>query len=70
MLLFRSEEHRERWSDSRGLGRGATLSLTVLWRLADIWYRDRMSPSWRRRTPDEAQAVFSDVGLTGDFWQL
>ena len=70
MLLFRSEEHRQRWGEARGLARGATMSLPTLWRLADAWYRDRMDPSWRRRTPEEAQQVFTDLGLTGDFWQL
>jgi hypothetical protein len=29
-----------------------------------------MSPDWGRRTPDEAQAVFESVGLTGPFWKL
>ena len=40
------------------------------WRLADIWYQDRADPSWRRRTAEEAEQVFEDLGLTGDFWKL
>jgi hypothetical protein len=40
------------------------------WRLADIWYRDRADPSWGRRTAEEAEFVFGDLGLTGDFWTL
>ena len=70
MLLFRSEEHLGRWLAERGLERGGTLSLEQAWRLGDAWYADRMSPDWRRRTPDEAQALFEGLGLTGDFWQL
>ncbi len=31
---------------------------------------NRMSPDWRRRTPEEAQAVFDSLGLTGPFWKL
>lgn len=70
MLLFRSEEHIDRWCKQRGVGRGATMTLDQQWRLADAWYRDRLSESWRRRTPDEAQALFTEIGLTGPFWSL
>jgi hypothetical protein len=70
MLLFRSEEHRDTWLSARGLRHGATLSVKQQWDLARIWYGDRMSPDWRRRTPDEAQAVFDSLGLTGPFWKL
>ena len=70
MLLFRSEEHVDRWNEARGLPRGGLLSLEQVWRLADAWYRHRMEPGWRRRTPDEANALFADVGLSGSFWKL
>jgi hypothetical protein len=29
-----------------------------------------MSADWRRRTPEEAEAVFEAVGLQGEFWRL
>ena len=70
MLLFRSEEHLKRWLDERQLSRGALLTLAQQWELARIWYADRMSPQWRRRTPEEAERVFADIGLTGPFWRL
>ena len=70
MLLFRSEEHLENWLTERGIGRGATMTVDQQWRLADTWYSDRLEPDWRRRTPEEAQAVFARFGLTGPFWQL
>ena len=70
MLLFRSEEHAKTWSRRRGLPMGAVMSLQQQWDLARIWYADRMSPDWRRRTPAEAEEVFASVGLTGDFWRL
>ena len=40
------------------------------WELARAWYPDRLRPDWKRRSPQEAQAVFESIGLTGDFWQL
>jgi hypothetical protein len=70
MLAFRSEEHVARWCESQGLARGALLTPAQQWRLADAWYANRLAPDWRRRTPDEAEALFREVGLAGDFWRL
>ena len=50
--------------------RGAVLSLEQTWALAKLWYADRMDPGWRRRTPEEATAAFTSIGLTGEFWQF
>jgi hypothetical protein len=70
MLAFRSEEHVDRWREQRCLSGGMVFSPEQMWRLADEWYRERLSPDWRRKTPDEAQALFDQLGLTGPFWQL
>ena len=66
MLLFRSEEHVER----SGKANGALMTPEQMWRLADRWYRDRDDPGWRRRSADEAEEVFAQIGLTGEFWKL
>jgi hypothetical protein len=70
MLAFRSEAHVDEWCGQRDIPRGATLSLEQAWRLGDAWYRDRMSPQWTRRSPEEAQALFAELGLKGEFWRL
>jgi hypothetical protein len=70
MLAFRSEEHVERWSEQRRIPRGAVFGAEQMLRLAQAWYADRLSPTWRRRTPDEAEALFAELGLTGEFWRL
>jgi hypothetical protein len=70
MLLFRSEEHIDAWYRLRGIATGATFTLDQQWELSRVWYADLMSPDWRRKTPEEAQAVFASVGLTGEFWRL
>jgi len=70
MLAFRSETHVERWCEQRGLARGAVFSLEQAWALADAWHGDRLAPDWRRRTPAEAEALFADTGLSGDFWRF
>jgi len=71
MLLFRSEEHVDRWCESRSMPRGALLSLSQAWDLARAWYGpDRRAPQWRRHTVEEARDLFHRLGLTSDFWKL
>lgn len=70
MLLFRSEEHVDRWCEHRGLARGGMMSPAQCWELATAWYADKLRPEWRRKAPEEAEAVFRKVGLTGPFWRL
>jgi hypothetical protein len=70
MLAFRSEAHVERWREGLGLPRGALLTPEQQWRLAEAWYGNRLAPDWRRRTPEEAEALFAEVGLAGEFWRL
>lgn len=70
MLLFRSEQHVDRWCQQWGRSRGGTLSLEQGWKLAQLWYADRLKPEWRPSTAAEAQAVFAKVGLVGEFWSL
>lgn len=71
MLLFRSEEHIDRWCKAWKMQRGALLTLEQGWRLAQAWYGpDRREVTWRRKTVDEAEALFKELGLTGSFWNL
>lgn len=70
MRLFRSEEHVVRWSEQAKIPVGAIFGLASLWRLAQLWFADRLSPDWRRRTVDEVHAIFAECGLTGPFWRL
>jgi hypothetical protein len=71
MLLFRSEEHIDRWCKSWNLPRGATLSPRQTWKLAQAWYSpDRRDPAWRRRTVNETEELLASLDLTGPFWNL
>jgi hypothetical protein len=71
MLLFRSEEHVERWCAAWRQPVGALLTLEQTWRLARAWYSpDRREPSWRRFTLDETEALLGQLGLTDPFWSL
>lgn len=49
---------------------GAWLTIPDAWRLAIAWYHDRLDPGFHGRSPEEAQAIFREFGLTGAFWSL
>ncbi len=69
MLLFRSEEHVDRWCASRGRQRRPLVPLDVLWQLAVAWYASRLTPQARRPMGEEIRAIFDRLGLTGEFWR-
>jgi hypothetical protein len=46
------------------------MSVDQCWQLAHAWYGDKASPDWRRHSLEEAEALFAEIGLTGDFWRL
>ena len=68
MLFFRSEDDLRAWSRDRGVEPGPMVPVPRLWRLAKVWYGNRLDPEPPRRTPEEARAMFASVGLTGPFW--
>lgn len=70
MLLFRSEEHAARWRESHGLPGARTMPLETAWRLAEAWHGHNLDPDWRRHTLEEAEALFIQLGLVGEFWRL
>lgn len=70
MLIFRSEDHIDRWCMQHNLARGATITPTVAWRLARAWYQNKVRPDWRRHTLAEAEALFASLDLTTPFWNL
>jgi hypothetical protein len=70
MLLFRAEEHIDRWCRTRDMSRGATLTPEQGWRLAYDWYKNKLKPEWRRHTLEETEALLANVGLAGPFWNL
>jgi hypothetical protein len=70
MLLFRGEEHIDRWCRSWVLPKGEAFSTEQAWTLASGWYGDRLEAGWCRKTVEEAQALLSGIGLRSAFWQL
>jgi hypothetical protein len=69
MLLFRSEEHVDRWCRIRGLLKRPLVTLDQVWKLAVAWYGNRLTAESRRPVGAEVQAIFREIGLEGPFWQ-
>ncbi len=46
------------------------ITVEQCWRLAQRWYRGRLEPDWTRASVEEMEAIFAEVGLTGEFWRL
>jgi hypothetical protein len=71
MLLFRSEEHVERWCRQWNLPAGAIMPFEQAWHLAHAWFSaDRGAPEWHRPPVHEVEALFDSLNLTGPFWSL
>jgi hypothetical protein len=71
MLLFRSEEHVDRWCQRWRQPRGEVLTGDQIWGLAKMWYSDdRRQPDWQRKTAEEVEEIFSGLGLVSVFWEL
>ncbi len=68
MLIFRSEDHVDRWLAGRPAG--ATIPLETVAALASAWWSSRLDPDWRPRNRAENQAILASLGLTGPFWDL
>src|SRR5258707_159339 len=57
------------WLHERpGAARGEALTLAQTWELSRRWYGDRMRPDFHGRTPEQARAIFRELGLTSPFW--
>lgn len=70
MLFFRSEENLTRWLESKKAARGAVLSIDQVWVLSQRWYHNRLSLDYHGRSMEQVQEIFSELGLTSEFWQI
>jgi hypothetical protein len=68
MLFFRSEEMAREWCQRHGHPLRPLVRMDQLWALATIWYSTRLQEDSRRPQADEMRAIFTGLGLEGDFW--
>ncbi|OCL07574.1 hypothetical protein AOQ84DRAFT_408710 [Glonium stellatum] len=67
--LFDSEEEALAWPKKRGFNEGELMSLDTLWKLSKIWYHDKHTYEYCRKSSDEVIKLFEDLGLTSTFWR-
>lgn len=70
MLLFQLEEDIDRWCAQTSRSRGEIVPIEQVWRLSQKWYHTRLNPDYRGRTAEQVEAIFTEVGLTGNFWKF
>jgi hypothetical protein len=70
ILFFSSSARIDAWCARHGRPRGATLEMPQAIALANEWFSDYASPNWRRKSPDQARAIFAKLNLDPDFWNL
>jgi hypothetical protein len=46
------------------------MTLEQCWHLSQLWYPGRLRADWQRKNAQETEAVFAQVGLSGEFWRL
>jgi hypothetical protein len=68
MLFFRSEERVREWCAAYGHPMRPLVRIDQLWSRATTWYSTRLRENSRRPQPEEMRAIFSGLGLEGDFW--
>jgi hypothetical protein len=69
ILYFSSAAEVETWCARHGLPRGEIISIAAGVALAREWFGDYLEPTWKRKSPAEARAVFRSLGLNTAFWQ-
>lgn len=69
-LFFSSEALIDDWCARHDRPRGSILPIEQGMRLTQMWFGDYASPAWRRKTAQDAQAIFDEVGLDPEFWVM
>ena len=70
ILFFSSEARISTWCSRHGRPKGAMLPFSKAMVLSRLWFGDYALPSWRRKTPQQALAIFSELGLDPSFWNI
>lgn len=70
MLFFRSEDALSRWLTKNNYTSGATLTLSQVWELSQLWYHNRLALDFHGRNVEQVQAIFKQLGLTSAFWSM
>ena len=70
MLFFRDEQQVRDWSHRHRIAVGDLQPLSRVLELSQRWYADYLRPDWRKKSVDEARAIFADLGFNHPVWHL
>jgi hypothetical protein len=70
VLPFRRAEEVAPWCERHRIPRGELVPLDRALALGRAWYGRHLERDWRKWSAREAQAIFDEVGLSGDFWRV
>jgi hypothetical protein len=70
ILFFSSHSKIDEWRRRHGHPQGSILDFATARQLANRWFGDYASPDWKRKTPEQAASIFSDLGLDPSFWKV
>ena len=67
---FCSAGHATGYAERTSRPEGELVPVEQLWRLAVLWYGDRLRRDYAPRAVARSQALLDEVGLAGEFWRL
>jgi alkylmercury lyase-like protein len=67
---FRRGEDCDSWCARHGFRVGAVVTMGRVRELARRWYGAYLDRDWKKWSRREAQKIFGEVGLGGEFWRL
>ena len=70
VIIFRNEAEVDEWCKQHNKPKGKVLPIEQMWELAKIWYGNYIDFDYKHKTKEIAQAMYTQVGLTGEFWEL
>ena len=50
--------------------RGGIVTIEQMWRLAKEFYQGKLKLDWSPKSKSEKQELFTELGLTAEFWKL
>jgi hypothetical protein len=70
ILFFSSETRVDDWCKRHSRPKGSVLGIAKGLELARLWSGDYASRDWKRKTPDQAAAIFKELDLDPEFWRI
>ncbi|KAF5858673.1 hypothetical protein ETB97_003888 [Aspergillus alliaceus] len=67
--IFATKQEALEWPQKYGFYSGEIMTLKTLWLLSKAWYHDKHTYGYDRKTAEEVETLFNQLGMTSDFWK-